>query len=165
MSRQAVHFIFALVVLFAVGCADRSQEQTTTMEEETTMEQEATPEQAPVTYSATLTGAAEVPGPGDTDGSGMASVTLDQDEVCFEITVSDIEEATAAHIHAGAAGESGGPVVNFDVPTNGLSGCVSGVEDAVLAQIRENPSAYYVNVHNAEFGAGAVRGQLTETGM
>jgi hypothetical protein len=30
-----------------------------------------------------------------------------------------------------------------------------------LAQkIADNPSGYYVNVHNATFGAGAVRGQL-----
>jgi len=50
-----------------------------------------------------LSGAAEVPGPGDTDGSGMATITLnpEQREVCFELTVSNIAPAAAAHIHEG----------------------------------------------------------------
>ena len=157
MWRKASRFMLALVVLFALGCADRPQDEAPAAEEP-----EETAEQAPVTLSATLTGAEEVPGPGDDDGSGTASITLnpEQGEVCFEITVSDIEEATAAHIHVGAAGASGGPAVNLDVATHGLSGCVSGVASDVIAQILENPSAYYLNVHNAEYGAGAVRGQL-----
>ena len=157
MWRQASHVMLALVVLSALGCADRTPDEAPAVEET-----EEAAGQAPVTLSATLTGTAEVPGPGDADGSGTASITLkpEQGEVCFEITVSDIAEASAAHIHAGAAGASGAPVVNLDVATNGLSGCVSGVASDVIAQIGENPSAYYLNVHNAEFGAGAMRGQL-----
>lgn len=33
---------------------------------------------------------------------------------------------------------------------------------ALIDAIRKDPSAYYVNVHNAPFPAGAVRGQLTK---
>jgi len=32
----------------------------------------------------------------------------------------------------------------------------------VLKEIMGNPSAYYVNVHTAEFPNGALRGQLTK---
>ena len=58
---------------------------------------------------ATLTGAAEVPGPGDPDGGGTAQVTLnsDKNEVCYDLTVTKIDEATAAHIHEGATGKDG----------------------------------------------------------
>jgi hypothetical protein len=51
--------------------------------------------------STTMTGGEEVPGPGDPDGSGEAFITLNHGsgEVCFQLTVSDIAPATAAHIH------------------------------------------------------------------
>ncbi|HEV2068572.1 MAG TPA: CHRD domain-containing protein [Acidimicrobiales bacterium] len=107
-----------------------------------------------------LTGAAEVPGPGDPDGSGRATVIVipQQDRVCYVLRVSDIEPATAAHIHEAAAGESGPVVVSLKPPTRGVSaGCVETDE---ADDIAENPEDYYVNVHNAEFGPGAVRGQL-----
>lgn len=114
--------------------------------------------------SATLTGAAEVPGPGDPDGSGAASITLNQGqgEVCFRISVADIDPPTAAHIHIGAAGVSGGVVVNFDVAVNGLEGCVGGVDRDLIKAIRQHPGDYYVNVHNSAFPPGAVRGQLSK---
>jgi hypothetical protein len=115
-------------------------------------------------FSTTLTGAAEVPGPGDPDGSGTATVTLNQgqSEICFEITVSGIAPATAAHIHVAPAGVAGPVVVPLTPPTSGSSsGCVS-VDPGLIKAIRQNPSAYYVNVHNADFPAGAVRGQLSK---
>lgn len=111
-----------------------------------------------------LTGAAEVPGPGDTDGSGTATIKLrpEQGEVCFDLTVSNIEPATAAHIHEGAEGVAGSVVVALDPPpTDGSSsGCVSGVDNALIQAILQHPEQYYVNVHNEEFPDGAVRGQL-----
>src|SRR5262249_50229621 len=56
---------------------------------------------------ANLTGAAEVPGPGDPDGGGTTQVTVDSDknEVCYDLTVTKVDDATAAHIHEGAAGK------------------------------------------------------------
>ena len=42
----------------------------------------------------------------------------------------------------------------------GGSGCVTADRDLILAIIRD-PSAYYFNVHNATYPAGALRGQLT----
>jgi hypothetical protein len=113
--------------------------------------------------STSLSGAAEVPGPGDPDGTGMAHITLNQGQgqICFDITVENIEPATAAHIHLGDADESGPVVVNFMIDTNGLSGCVHA-DAQLIKQIRQNPDAYYVNVHNAEYPGGAVRGQLSK---
>lgn len=114
-------------------------------------------------FSTTLTGAAEVPVAGDPDGSGSAYVTLNQGlgEVCFDIMVADVDPIAAAHIHAAEAGVAGGVVVNFNVPANGLSGCVSADAD-LIKDIRQNPDMYYVNVHNAAFPAGALRGQLSK---
>lgn len=113
------------------------------------------------TLEAVLSGDAAAPDPGDPDGSGTATVALDPDDAtaCFEIEVENIAEPGAAHIHSGAAGASGPPILDFNVPENGLSGCVDADESTILA-ILGSPSEYYVNVHNEEFGAGAVRGQL-----
>lgn len=113
--------------------------------------------------SASLSGAEEVPGPGDADGSGSAHLTLNQGqgEICFHIEVDDIATPTAAHIHAGASGVAGGVVVNFNIATIGLTGCVEA-DAALIKAIRQNPGDYYVNVHNADFPAGAVRGQLSK---
>lgn len=114
--------------------------------------------------STTLTGAAEVPGPGDPDGSGTARITLNQGQgqVCFELTVEDIAPATAAHIHIGAVDVAGPVVVPLAPPTDGSSsGCIS-VDPTLIKAIRQNPENYYVNVHNAEHPAGALRGQLSK---
>jgi hypothetical protein len=111
--------------------------------------------------AADLTGAAEAPGPGDPDGSGSAVITLNQGkgEVCFDITVSGVDPITAAHIHEAPPGQPGPVVVNFDVPNNGLSGCVAASAEEIK-EIRQDPGEYYVNVHNAPYPAGALRGQL-----
>jgi hypothetical protein len=116
--------------------------------------------------TATLTGAAEVPGPGDPDGTGSAVITLNQGqgEVCWEISVSNITlPATAAHIHVAPVGVAGPVVVPLSAPeASGFSsGCANADQDLIKA-IRQNPEAYYVNVHTTDFPAGAVRGQLAK---
>ena len=111
---------------------------------------------------AMLRGAAEVPGPGDADGGGAVKITLNhgKNEVCYELSVKNIQTATMAHIHAGAAGQTGDVKVTFDPPASGKSkSCVSADQNLIM-DIMQNPANYYVNVHNAEFPNGAVRGQL-----
>jgi hypothetical protein len=113
--------------------------------------------------STTLTGAAEIGG-GDPDGSGSASITLNhgQGEICFELSVSGVAPVTAAHIHAAPAGVNGPIVVPLTPPTSGMSsGCTSADPDLIKAII-QHPENYYVNVHNAEFPGGALRGQLSK---
>ncbi len=114
--------------------------------------------QASHTMTIKITGGAEVPGPGDTDGSGMARLTFkhDKGEVCYTLTTKKIQTVTAAHIHSGAAGQSGPPKVTFAPPAKG---CVSA-DKGMIEDMMKNPANYYVNVHNAEFPNGALRGQL-----
>ncbi len=112
------------------------------------------------TLKAHLTGEKEVPGPGDPDGSGSAVVEVFRTEVCYTLEVTNIEPATLAHIHVGFRGEAGPPVVDLEPPTDGSSsGCVQ-ITRALSLELREHPARYYVNVHNEEFPAGAIRGQL-----
>ena len=118
-----------------------------------------------VPFTTTLTGAAEVPGPGDPDGSGVATLRLNpgQEEVCFDLAVTNITlPATGAHIHVGSVTDFGPIVVHLTAPgTSGTSsGCVPA-DRALLLDIIHNPEQYYVNVHTLPlYGAGAVRGQL-----
>lgn len=115
-------------------------------------------------FTTTLTGAAEVPGPGDTDGSGTANIDVNQGQgdVCFELTVANIAAASAAHIHEGAAGKAGPVVIPLTAPNaEGTSkDCVKNVDKDLIKRIKDNPANFYVNVHNAEFPDGAIRGQL-----
>ena len=112
--------------------------------------------------TASLTGAQEVPGPGDTDGSGRAEITIVDatDNICYDRNVRNIAPATAAHIHRGAPGVAGPPVVTLEAPTDGdAKGCINA-PGALADEIEANPAGFYVNIHNAEFPNGAVRGQL-----
>jgi hypothetical protein len=111
---------------------------------------------------AMLTGKAETP-KGDPDGSGTAEVKINGKSVCWEIKASKVAAATAAHIHKGGPGVAG-PVV---VPFGGAykaKGCTTTTA-AVAAAIRKSPSAYYVNLHNAKYPGGALRGQLGDDDM
>ena len=120
----------------------------------------------PVVLTAVLTGAQEVP-PGDPDGAGVATIILlpEQRTLCYSVVVTGIAPATAAHIHRGRPGEAGPIVVPLAPPTQGASGgCVTNVDPALLRAISADPGAYYVNVHNAPYPEGAVRGQLLGPG-
>jgi hypothetical protein len=139
--------------------------------------------------AAHLTGEAEVPGPGDPDGSGSAHVQVkpQRGEVCFSLEWKKIEPPTAAHIHFGPPGVAGPVVVTFfmtsaspaEPPTlpetiHGVTGCSEEVvvpegapfesPTALLRNIKRHPRQYYVNVHNLDYPAGAIRGQLRHAG-
>ena len=113
-----------------------------------------------------MTGAAERPGPGDPDGSGTAMFWLNPglEQICYELSVSNITlPAAAAHIHVAPTSSPGPVVVPLNAPdANGTSsGCASASRDLILA-ILQDPENYYVNVHNSDYPAGAVRGQLSD---
>lgn len=110
--------------------------------------------------TANLTGSAAT----DEDGTGTATVVLDPDAgtACWTFSTKNIDPATVSHIHVGAAGADGAPVVDLDLDGfDGTSeGCNDAADKASLEAIIANPAGYYVNVHNAAFSGGAIRGQL-----
>ena len=109
-----------------------------------------------------LEGSQEVPGPGDPDGFGTATVRINpgRGQICYSLGVSAIGPATGAHIHEAEAGSAGPVVVSLQAPTGGSSnGCISVGRELAFEILRE-PGDYYVNVHNEEYPAGALRGQL-----
>lgn len=124
----------------------------------------AAPTLAATRLTTTMTGAAEIPGPGDPDGSGTAVLRLNRGrgEICYELTVSAIAPATAAHIHVGTVTQAGPVVVGLAPPTSGSSSGCAAVDRDLIKAIAQDPQNYYVNVHNAEYPAGAVRGQLSK---
>jgi hypothetical protein len=116
---------------------------------------------------ANLKGANEVPGPGDTDGRGKARIRVRPaaGTVCFRLRWNNIAEPpTKAHIHKGAKGVAGPVVVTLFDGTATNKGCVTGLDTALLRDIKQHPRQYYVNIHNAEFPDGAIRGQLKRNG-
>lgn len=110
-----------------------------------------------------MTGIQEVPGPGDADGNGTAQirVTPRDGQVCWDLYARGIDPATAAHIHRGAAGTAGPPVVTLTTPdaTGRSQGCAA-VPQGLARDIAMRGHEFYVNVHTAAHPAGAIRGQL-----
>lgn len=106
--------------------------------------------------------AAGVPNQGDPDGSGTFTgrVKAARGTLCYTIDVTGIAPATAAHIHIGPAGGVGPVVIALEAPTDGSSSACATAPQELLRDIQRNPDEYYVNIHNAEFPAGALRGQL-----
>ena len=111
---------------------------------------------------------------GDANGAGEAyvfGIDGDPTTLCYVLLVEKIDTAIAAHIHEGAAGTNGPVVVNLAAPADGnAADCLTEGEagkfvgDQTVAEILANPGNYYVNVHNAEYPGGAIRGQLTYQG-
>lgn len=109
--------------------------------------------------------------------------------LCYLIEAAGIGElelapgnGRQAHIHRGRKGENGPVVVTLAWPQDGRAAdCiaenrvlpngnrafaidpVTGQTRATVFEILMNPEQFYVNVHNAEFPAGAIRGQLKDT--
>ena len=130
-------------------------------------------------FHVTLRGSNEVP-PADPDGKATARLDIDLQtgEVCWELRFDRIADPTMAHIHNAAKGVNGQVVVLFFDPTHPFKsdvddferGRVSGCStpsnpngmtpQETAADIAAHPQNYYVNIHDARFPTGAVRGQL-----
>lgn len=106
-----------------------------------------------------LSGQEETP-PVTTTATGKANITVGADKkVKGNVSTTGVE-GTAAHIHIGATGEKGPPVITL---AKGVSGEWTVPADAALTD--EQYAAYkagklYVNVHSAENKGGEIRGQL-----
>jgi len=125
-----------------------------------------------MTYHATLRGTDEVPSHATTArGNATLMVSKDMTEIRYKLTVTNMKNVTAAHIHLGAPGENGPPVAMLFGPTAAGSGKKSGLlsSGTIKASDLTGPLAgktiqdlvnemhaghTYVNVHTDD-GAGA----------
>jgi hypothetical protein len=105
----------------------------------------------------------EVPAPTGGGAHGTFSYEIEGDQLCWDLSVTGLSApATAAHIHVGERNVPGPVVVPLTVENATsfeTSGCEMPAAD-LLAAIEDDPSAYYVNVHNANNPGGEIRGQL-----
>ena len=126
---------------------------------------------AAIERTAKLTGTEEVPGPGAFDGRGRTTITLRRGagEICFDLRWRGIQQPVTGHIHRGERGEAGPVKLTLFEDRSGLpgptaEGCLDGVRRRLLRRIAKRPEQYYVNLHNAQYPEGAIRGQLRKPG-
>jgi hypothetical protein len=127
-------------------------------------------------FNTDLEGGQEVPVAADPDASGRARVNFEAGEVCFSLRYRDVGTPNRGHIHEAAAGANGPIVVPFfdlqnaadnrdprheDLEDGTFEACVPA-DQALLNRIAANPENFYVNLHNARFPGGAMRGQLDD---
>jgi hypothetical protein len=106
-----------------------------------------------------LLGAEETP-PVTTSATGAGTITVADDKsVSGSVTTTGIE-GIAAHIHQGAFGQAGPPIITLTKGDNGLWSVPAGsklTDDQYAAFKAGN---LYVNVHSAEHKPGEIRAQL-----
>jgi hypothetical protein len=97
-------------------------------------------------------------GPAKAHGIVNLTLTATKGRVCWTFDVAGVAKPTAARIHKGRAGHDGPVVVPLGAHYK-TKGCAKA-PTKTLEAIESHPNAYYVNVHNAKFPEGAIRGQL-----
>jgi hypothetical protein len=144
------------------------------------------PTNGPIVFTAALSAANEVPPitNADANGRGTATITLTAPRdssgaitgagtMNFSVQLTGFPAATevrAAHIHPGATGLNGSPLVNTGLTTATAITLADGsgtlnfsnvaVSQVDAQAIVSNPAGYYFNAHTAVNPGGAVRGQL-----
>lgn len=106
-----------------------------------------------------LTGAEETP-PVTTSATGTGTITVAADKsVSGTIKTSGID-GTMAHIHVGAPGQSGPPIITLTKSADSAWSVPAGskLTDEQYADFKAGN--LYVNVHSAEHKPGEIRAQL-----
>lgn len=109
--------------------------------------------------SIALSGAAETP-PVQTSASGSGTLSIGEDRsVSGSVKTMGIE-STAAHVHLGAPGKAGPPIITLTKGADGMWSVPAGskLDDAQYASFKAGD--LYVNVHSAAHKDGEIRGQL-----
>lgn len=107
-----------------------------------------------------LSGAEETPAV-ETSASGSGVFSVSADKVLSGGVKTSGIQGTAAHIHAGAPGEKGPPVITLAQASDGgwAVPADSKLTDEQYAALKAGK--LYVNVHSADHKPGEIRGQLT----
>ena len=116
--------------------------------------------------------------PTTTIGTPTTNVSRATVNISIQTSLDSTQAITQGHIHRGAAGVNGPVVFDFGlgsnasalVPSNsnGFTGngvsrvieVTAGDQLAILREIANNPSGFYVNLHTSAFPNGVIRGQL-----
>lgn len=128
-------------------------------------------------FIAELSGKEEVP-PNESPSTGFAWVKITNDEIGYEVNVTDMDKVNAAHIHLAEAGKNGpivltlfkggpteqvnGTVGEANVTASNLEGPMKGKDITDLVTAMKNGTTY-VNVHTTDFPDGEIRGQLMDS--
>jgi hypothetical protein len=106
-----------------------------------------------------LTGAQETP-PVTTSASGTGAITVAADKSVSGTIKTKSIDATMAHIHVGAPGKSGPPIITLTKDADGVWMVPAGskLTDEQYASFKSGD--LYVNVHSAMHQPGEIRGQI-----
>jgi hypothetical protein len=107
----------------------------------------------------TLTGAEETP-PVTTSATGTGTIKVNEDKSVSGSIKTQGMTGMAAHIHTGARGENGPPIITLTQGPDGTWSVPAGskLTDEQYASFKSGK--LYVNVHSAEHKPGEIRGQL-----
>jgi len=106
-----------------------------------------------------LTGAEETP-PVTTSATGAGKISIAKDHTVKGSVKTTGIEAVAAHIHVGAPGQAGPPIITLTKGDGGTWKVPDGAKltDEQFASFTSGN--LYVNVHSAEHKSGEIRAQL-----
>jgi len=116
----------------------------------------------PVKFSAALNIGQERPHPKGTKvgASGRFTATLTGLTLTWRLTFTHLSgPASAAHIHPGARGVNGSPLITLCGPCTSPVTGTTPVTAAEIAAMKARKT--YVNVHTSRNPAGEIRGQVT----
>ena len=106
-----------------------------------------------------LTGSEETP-PVTTAATGAGTIKIAKDKsVSGSIKTTGID-GTVAHIHVGAAGQSGPPIITLEKTSDGVWSVPAGAKLTDEQYASFKAGELYVNVHSAEHKPGEIRAQL-----
>ena len=106
-----------------------------------------------------LTGADEVPAV-TTSATGAGTITVGADKsVTGKVTTKGIA-GTVAHVHLGAAGKNGPPVITLTKTSDNVWSVPEGSKLTDEQYASYKAGDLYVNVHSAEHKGGEIRAQL-----
>jgi hypothetical protein len=177
MSGRFVLFVSAILVVLSAVSLTMMTSNINTMEKLALAQEEPESEQVQA-FTSELSGDQELP-PVNTIATGLLNLTGNNQSLAYNLALSNMTNATAAHIHMGAENENGKVIVTLyksespsgieietlagNITADKLQGPLSGATlDELIGTV--NNGTAYVNVHSAEFPNGEIRGMLTSQG-